>query len=76
VQLLLQHGADMQFEDEDGYDALRLASQNGSAAVVQLLIQHGANARDPLALQWASQYGHAEVVQLLLQHGAVLPSDT
>jgi hypothetical protein len=71
VELLLGYGV----EHTDRGHALREASKNGHAAVVQLLIQHGADvhAEGDLALRWASQHGHTAVVQLLLQNGLDVP---
>ena len=50
---------------------------NGHAAVVQLLIQHGADghASDDWvwgALRIALQSGHADIARLLIQHSAAL----
>jgi ankyrin repeat protein len=42
VQLLLQHGADVHAVNDEGYHALLYASENGHAAIVELLLQHGA----------------------------------
>ena len=57
----------------DGNDsALRTASANGRADVVEVLLAHGANvhARNDAALRDASQFGHAAVVQALRAAGA------
>ena len=45
MQLLFQHGADIHASDDVAFRneaALRKASKNGHADVVQLLLQHGA----------------------------------
>ena len=48
------------------------ASENGHIEIVELLLQHGADAKAQAseALICASEKGHTEIMQLLLQHGA------
>ncbi len=60
---------------KDGATPLIIASLNGSKAMVQLLLEHGANvnAQDDegnTALNVASWKGYLEVVQVLLEHKA------
>jgi ankyrin repeat protein len=52
-----------------------LASANGEAEVMCLLLEHNTdvNAPGPLnypPMHWASRCGHANIVQILLEHGA------
>ena len=56
----------------DDDEALRAASRYGHAAVVEVLLAHGADvhARDDAALRGASDNGHLAVVKALLAHGA------
>lgn len=61
---------DIESTEEAGATALYLAAETGQLAVVQCLIEAGAdkNAADEAgatALYTAAQYGHAEVVQYL-----------
>ena len=75
VELLLQHGADVNLKNKRGLSALMLASQNGHIKVTKLLLERGAqiNLQDEdgcSALILASQNRQVEIVQLLLQHGA------
>ena len=73
VCLLLDAGASTDLMDDDGLTALCLASQNGHAEVVRLLLTGGAEtyvAEFRTTLGLASQAGHVEVVQLLLAAGA------
>jgi len=56
--------------DEHGYTALHLACDRGNAAMVDFLLQRGADsgARDPddfTALQLANVAGHGDIVNLL-----------
>ncbi len=65
----------MNLQDEDVWSALMMASQNGHAEVVKILLENGAqvnlkNKSDRSAFIMASQNGHAEVIQILLQNGA------
>jgi hypothetical protein len=64
-------------QDEDGFTALMYASMNDHQAVVQLLIDKGAQLEvqdhgGRTALTNASQEGHQAVVQLLIDKGAQL----
>ena len=75
AQLLLEHGADIEAQDDDKCTPLLLASQCGDVEVARILLERGADteARDymkrtPLLL--ASEYGHEDVVRVLLEHGA------
>jgi ankyrin repeat protein len=75
VQLLLEHGAEVNARKGDYKDALQEAAAQGHEAVIQLLLEHGAdvNAKggyDGNALQQAAAKGYEAVVQLLLDHRA------
>ena len=81
VQVLLQHGAslDVQNEYHSGFchnqTALMLASARGYIDVVQCLISNGANvnlcnAFNETAMIIAADKGHADCVRELLAHGA------
>lgn len=51
--------------------ALHAAAYTGNYSIVQLLLDHGADATAPgNGLQWASMNGHHDIVQMLLDHGA------
>jgi len=45
VQLLLDIGADVSIQNEDGCDALHYALKMGSEAAARLLLDHGADVR-------------------------------
>ncbi|KAJ7270941.1 ankyrin repeat-containing domain protein [Mycena rebaudengoi] len=72
IQLLLEHGANVNLQGGHDITALQTASWLGNTVAVQLLLDYGANvaARGEHALQAASFRGHVAVVQLLLGHGA------
>jgi ankyrin repeat protein len=44
VKLALEHGADPNLRQRDGFRAIDAARQNGDARVEQLLLEHGAEA--------------------------------
>jgi ankyrin repeat protein len=76
TKLLLDHGAKPNVRERGfGYTPLHWAARNGHAAVVQLLVEHGANVNakdyeEETALRRAREYGHEEIAQLLRKHGA------
>jgi ankyrin repeat protein len=75
AQLLLEHGADADTQDDKNCTSLVQASKDGHVEVVRLLLEHGADteARDNdgwSPLDRASKEGHVEVARVLLEHGA------
>jgi hypothetical protein len=74
-QLLLEHGADINTQDQDGWTPLYYALLYGALEVVRVLLEHGADVEvkyndGETALQVAAERGHDEVVELLRKHGA------
>jgi ankyrin repeat protein len=70
VRILLEHGADVNAQQEGGWTALHAASQNGDVEMVQLLIASGAHvhtraANNQNALDLALTKGHQAVVDIL-----------
>jgi ankyrin repeat protein len=75
AQLLLEHGADADAQDDLKRTPLLRASEEGHVKVARLLLEHGTDteARDDEGwspLERASFGGHVEVAQVLLEHGA------
>jgi hypothetical protein len=76
VQELLAAGVDVNAGNRYGATALAYACDKGHTAVVNLLLEHGANpnSKDSFynftPLGWAVQEGHAEIVRALLAKGA------
>lgn len=76
VQELLAAGVDVNAGNRYGATALAFASDKGHAAVVNLLLERGANPNskdsfyNAAPLDWAVQRGHAEIVRALLAKGA------
>lgn len=75
VELLLDHGADMDLRDNLGYTALHWAAYYNHSAVAEALVKRGAslNIQDrkgstPLIL--AAYYGHLGTVKALVEGGA------
>ena len=74
--LLLERGADVHAQDNNGRDSLMLASYKGHVAVCTLLLEqadvHARDHRGRDALIWVSYKGNLEVCLLLISHGANL----
>ena len=79
VRLLCSRGADVHASGGDltfGATALHLGAQGGHAAVLKVLLAHGADPNARLAQQGATPLftaaglGHADSVAILLRHGA------
>ena len=75
VELLLEHGADVNAKGSDDGTALQAASYKGHEKVAELLLEHGADVNAEgggygTALQAASYNGHEKVAELLLEKGA------
>jgi ankyrin repeat protein len=76
AQALLEHGAEVNAKQQEGFTPLHEAAQNGQLEMVQLLLQHGADVDAPkddgqTALAIAEQHGRQDVADLLRQHGAI-----
>ena len=77
VELLLQHGAEINLQSSDGATALMLAAGQGHERVVDLLIRRGVelnlqNSDGGTTLMAAASQGHERVVELLIRRGAEL----
>ncbi|KAM7213609.1 Ankyrin repeat-containing domain protein [Rhypophila decipiens] len=75
--LLSQKKIETDIEDDRGWTPLRWAACHGQLAIVQALLNHGAdiNAKDRdgfTALHWANSYGHGRIAELLIDRGALL----
>jgi ankyrin repeat protein len=74
--LLIRAGADAGTTNHDGATPMFLASQNGSAPMIELLLKAVANVNAPVlshgetALMMASRSGNVDAVKMLLDHGA------
>jgi ankyrin repeat protein len=79
-RILLQHKADQNAPDSNGWTPLHEASERGHINVSRLLLEHGVdvNAQDhnrSTALHLASREGKLEVACLLLEHGVDLDAE-
>ena len=74
LRLLLEHGADINVQNQIGWTPLLMASFNGALEVVRLFLENGADVEaktndGKTALQVAAEEGHEEVVELLREQG-------
>ncbi|KAH6976422.1 ankyrin repeat-containing domain protein [Ilyonectria sp. MPI-CAGE-AT-0026] len=79
VRLLVEHGADLDIRDEQGWAALRDAALREHHLIVKYLIKQGAKCEVQATkghywsvLCWAATQGHISVVRLLVEKGANL----
>jgi ankyrin repeat protein len=63
VEILVQHGADVNVVDSGGETALVHAAWCGSLPTVKLLLEHNADTRG--SLEKAQRYNHREVATLI-----------
>jgi uncharacterized protein len=75
VQKLLDRGADVNAQDNDGDAALHGAAQSGNVEIVDMLIAKGANLnlknkQGGTPLMWAAVFGHEDAARRLLERGA------
>ena len=71
VKILIESGAELNMQTNNGRSALMIASKNRRMEVTQMLLDHHADTsiRDTNgknALSWACETGHTEIVELLL----------
>ncbi len=76
IKKVLEAGANVNYQDDYGWTALMLASENGYIEAVRALLEAGANVNLQnkksryTALMLASRKGHIETVRALLAYGA------
>jgi ankyrin repeat protein len=75
IRQLTSQAANVNLSGRDGWTALHLAAQFGSAEVVKTLLEQGADVNlgdsdGRTALHLAAQFGSAEVMKTLLEQGA------
>ena len=75
VNLLLEHGADANVTENDGWTLLHHALNSRNAELVETLLEHGADVNfyggpESAPILIAVQTGDAAMVEVLLRHGA------
>ena len=75
IQLLIDHGADVDCTDDTDRTPLHLASANGCVRAMQRLLLYGADVNKHMRHGWtplhrASTHGTPEGIRLLFRHGA------
>ncbi|ETS82540.1 hypothetical protein PFICI_04416 [Pestalotiopsis fici W106-1] len=81
TNLLLERGADVDYEERNGFTALLYAARWGDAQIAETLLSHGANIEHQdtngfTALVLSATKGHLAVVRLLLDRGANIGHQT
>ena len=74
ARMLIDLGADVSAQTNDGWTALHLASENGHVDLARMLIECGADVSTHekdgwTALHLASNYGHVDLAQMLIERG-------
>ena len=77
VKYLVEQGADLNAQDEDGWTVLMWAAQRGHIDIVRYLVEQGAEVNlqykdGYTALMQAVREGHTSIVRYLVEHGADL----
>ncbi|KAM7370004.1 hypothetical protein PAMP_011290 [Pampus punctatissimus] len=77
IQALVQSGADLNAQDDNGATLLHIASANGYMSVAELLLEHRAQVEVKDCDGWtplhaASCWGQIQMVELLVAHSASL----
>ena len=75
VSDLIVLGANVDWNDEDGWTPLHMAARNGSVEIARMLIGAKANLNvqgkwNRTPLHWAADGGHEEIVRMLIDAGA------
>lgn len=75
MELLIQHGADVNLQDRYGLTALHWAARSGHTDIVELLLEKGAypNPREDYGftpLHEAAENNHPDIIELLISAGA------
>eukprot|EP01042_Synura_sphagnicola_P000896 gene896-1001_t len=75
VDLLLQHGADVEIRSEAGYHTLHAAASSGEPAVVESLLKYNVEidvktTDGSTPLHVAAEKGHVRMIELLVSRGA------
>jgi ankyrin repeat protein len=79
--MLIERGADVSVQNEDGSTALHLASRNGHVDLGRMLIERGAdisvqNKEGQTAQQVALERGHVDLAQMLERSTNLAPHET
>ncbi len=81
VYLLIEKGADVDIQVNDGFTSLMIASEHGQKEIILLLIEAGADIdastnQEVTPLMIALANGHNEIAELLIEHGADINAES